>query len=115
MSAQFFVRFKAHIVESKRPAGFPKELVSDMVVQVNSIQELFQATNEQAGKIIAMQAFITQKDQNEPHVEVDPNDQSGTNLDKRILVPLHMISFIETETKRLTNQMPETGVKVELQ
>ena len=100
----YFVRFIAYIDETRRPAGFPQEVYADFTWQVENEQELRYNINEMSKVFVGQHCVITPKDPNEIQISGLPK------FDTRILVPMHMITHISTETKRIIGEMPSAGL-----
>ncbi|MDA4129151.1 MAG: hypothetical protein OK457_00115, partial [Thaumarchaeota archaeon] len=60
-------------------------------------------TNKEAGLFIAQQGVVILKETKKPLTE------DIATLDARLFVPMHMISYIETETTPLTGNVPRNG------
>lgn len=103
----YIVKFIGHIVESKRPYGFPSVIENSMIVRVNTIEELRIHTDAQMRAFIEFQGMSVPKNQNKHIVHAEPGEATEEILDTRIFVPFSSIAYISTETKRLTNPMME--------
>lgn len=94
------VRVVGHIVEALRPDGFPQEVYIDHIVRdftPEQIVDLVNTTIKGVFKDGAMAVSQQPKDE----------DQSGQpSVNKRMIVPLHMISHITADTLRMTEPMP---------
>lgn len=97
----FMVRFIGHIDARKRPENFPKEVVNDIFARVKNDKELRDAINNQAQVFINQQCMIVPKDNNKTE------DRSKISFDNRMLVPLHMITHIDTITSHIVGEIPE--------
>jgi hypothetical protein len=100
----YFVRFCGHIDETRRPAGFPKEVYADFTWQVQDEHELRYNINEMSKVFVGQSCMIVPR---------DPDEIQSAGLpkfDSRILVPLHLITYISTETKRIIGEMPTAGL-----
>ena len=100
--ADYLVSFIGHIIEAFRPEGFPRSVRHDVFIQAEDRAQLNLGINEESGRLFYKQkSFIVPKD---PTKMV--NLQSP-DLDTRLIVPAHMISYIETKTTRLVTEVPK--------
>ncbi len=119
MPVDFMVRFVGHIVESKRPLNFPKEVYSDMLCRVDDDQGLKKAINDMCLVFLTQQCMIV------PKTPGAMEDLKKVKHDSRMVIPLHMVTHIDTITTRLSNLTPmlaengqpelEDGTKVIIQ
>jgi hypothetical protein len=98
---EYMVRFIGHIDENKRPDDFPKEIYSDVFYEVNDLKSLRDSIKQMYQIFAAQQCMLVPKDQN-----VIQNDESRFNYDTLMYVPLHMITRITTDSKRLSGEVP---------
>lgn len=100
MIAQYHVRFTGRIDERKRPENFPKEIYVDAVYQVDSEEMLANEVNKDAIAFIKNQGMI---------IMLDPAQiqDSRVSFDKRLFIPMHMITSIGCVVKKLVSAMPE--------
>jgi hypothetical protein len=96
----YFVRFIGHIDETRRPVGFPTEIYADFTWQVENEQELRYNINEMSKVFVGQHCLIVPRDADEIQVMGLPK------FDSRILVPIHMVTHISTETKKIIGEMP---------
>jgi hypothetical protein len=94
--ADYLMEFEAHIVEDKRPEGFPRSVfVREHYINVDSDQQLKEIYNNR------FKALVTQ-----PGIAVFPEDEpidaSALNFDQRFFVPWHMIAYFHGRVKILT-------------
>ena len=97
----FMIRFVGHIDERKRPENFPQEIYADVYARVQNEQELKTVINEQAKVFMLQNCMVVPKKPGELE------DMNKVILDARWLVPLHMITYITTITKRIMGEIPE--------
>lgn len=105
----YLVRFNAHIIESKRPSGFPAVVYHDMFVRADSDAQLKQATNDQCMLFIRQQGIVVPKD---PNRKVD---EAFLKYDTRLFVPIGMVAYISTETKPMDAPIPDSEDEIHLQ
>lgn len=99
----YLVRFVCHIDLRKRPENFPKEVYSDMYVRTDNDKGLMDAINERS-KVFVMQQFVVC-----PLIPGQIENGQIYEPDKRIMVPMHMITHISTITKRVIGDIPYLG------
>jgi hypothetical protein len=99
----YFVRFIGHLDETRRPAGFPDEVYADFTWQVENEMELRYNINEMSKVFVGQHCMIVPKEASQ--IE----DPARPKFDSRILVPIHMLTHISTETKKIIGDMPTTG------
>lgn len=97
----YMVRFIGHIDERKRPESFPKEVYADMFARVGTEQDLKKAINDYSMLFMTQQCMVVPK---EPG---GLEDMLKPKYDARIMVPIHMITYIETVTKKISGEIPE--------
>lgn len=105
----YLVRFFGHIIEIKRPDGFPQVVWFDKVYRVPNRQVLETEINKEAAVIIMRQrGMIVTKDQNPGHVQVGDD----VSFENRIFVPMEMLAYIGCEIKDITGETPnfEDGI-----
>ncbi len=107
---QFMVRFVGHIIEEKRPSGFPKEVFTDITVNTQSRDGLKESVNDflvllikQCGMVVEKPEAIARRQATGDGLKPDFKD-----LDNKIFVPYHMMSYLETISK-LVSAKVETG------
>ena len=100
----YFVRFIGSIDETRRPAGFPTEVYADFTWQVENEQELRYNINEMSKVFVAQQSMVVPRNPDEVQLTGPPK------FDSRILIPIHMITHISTETKRIIGEIPVAGL-----
>ena len=103
MPVDFMVRFVGHIDERRRPENFPREVYSDLLCRVEDDQGLKKAINDMC------MVFLTQQCMVVPKVPGTMEDAKKLKPDARMVVPLHMITYIDTITKRLSALTPQIG------
>ena len=87
----------------KRPEGFPHEIYVDTFARVEKEVDVVKHINDWSKIFINQQCMIVPKD------GIRWEDLQVLSFDTRILVPLHMITFISTETKRIVGEIPGIG------
>jgi hypothetical protein len=103
------IRFFGHIIEIKRPDGFPRTVWYDKIVRVEKKEELQFEINKEATMIIVKQrGMIVTKDQDPAHIR-QADDMS---FESRIFVPMEMMAYIDCEVKDITGETPnyEDGI-----
>ena len=97
--ADYTISFVGHIVPSFRPHGFPAFVRDDMVCRVESLDGLRKMTNEK---------YISYIRNGGMFVYVNPAqvDDSKYVPDAQMFIPMHMISYINTITKKLASDIP---------
>ena len=96
--AQYLVYLIGHIIEAFRPEGFPRSVRHDFLVEADSHEQLNHGINEETGRLFYKQkSFIVPKDPTKM-INLQKPD-----MDTRLIVPAHMISYIETKTQRLVD------------
>lgn len=101
----YILSFVGHIIEEIRPIDFPTEVRHDFITRVENVEDLFKITNDQCATFIRQSGMIVFKDPN--RVLFLEKSGSEKNLDNRIFVPMHMISYISTETKIMDSPVPD--------
>ncbi len=99
--ADFLVRFIGHIDETRRPDGFPKQIYSDMVCRVNGEAELKDMINGRCQQLIHDQFMIVPKD-----VTAESSIVKKAVRDDRMMVTMHLITHITTQTKQIVGEVP---------
>jgi|SRR5882672_1305432 len=99
--SDYLLEFEAHIVEDKRPEGFPHSVfVRQQYTNIESDEQLKELYNH----------FFTQMVKN-PGITVYPDNQiidtSRVRFDQRIYVPWHMISHFQGDVKLVTPAQAE--------
>ena len=97
----FLIRFCGHIDETRRPEGFPAAVYADVFARVGSDKDLRSIINDQCTVFIKQQCMIVPKDPG------GLENLKYTTFDSRVLVPLHMITHLTTETKKITGEIPD--------
>jgi hypothetical protein len=104
--SDYAVKFIGHIVENKRPDGFPREISSFGTYHAKDNRELAAVINEEVSQILRNGGIF---------VQLDPTeiiDVKKLNAEGRIFVPMHMITYISTIISLMTS-MPkavDTGI-----
>lgn len=96
----YSVRFICHVVPSLKPPEWPESVVHEAVYKVKEFAELRDNVNKQIWVFIKQGGTTFMKDSKRPFGE------DIQTLDCRVFVPLHMISHVETETKKLVTEIP---------
>ena len=100
--AEYMVSLIGHIIEALRPENFPRSVKHDFIVQADSHQQLNLGINEESGRLLYQQkCFIVPRDPTKM-INLQKPD-----MDTRIIIPAHMISYIETKTQRLVTNAPK--------
>lgn len=103
--SQYSISFIGHLVESKRPDGFPKTVSFTVVIEVNGNDALKQALMFWSDYIRKISGMF---------VPIDNSKFVETNTfvpDQEIFIPMHMFAFIETKTRRLAANVPDQNAE----
>lgn len=101
---EYMVRFTGYIDEQKRPLDFPSEIYSDVFFDVQNTTELRDSIKKMYQIFAAQQCMLVPEDQN-----AIQNDESRFNYDSLMYVPMHMLTKITTDSKRLSSEVPTIG------
>ena len=101
--SDYVVRFKSSIVPYMKPAEWPDQIVNEVYIRAKDFQELRDLVNKYLLVFSKQGGTSFMKDTKKPHSE------DIETLDLRVFVPFHMITHIETETKRMVADMPGEG------
>lgn len=101
----YLVKFIGHMREDVRPSGFPYQVENSMIVRADTIGNLIREIEKQAQVFLTIQGMVAQKDDTKPMVIQQQGSETEELLDKRIFIPMSSISYMETVTKRLTNDV----------
>lgn len=104
---KFIVRFVAHLIEEKRPGGFPSKVHTDINVQTDSRDVLKKAINDFLAVMVMQRGMVIDKPQDFSSYEGLKPDYK--DLDSRIFVPYHMFAYIETVTKLVSAKVEPEG------
>jgi hypothetical protein len=100
--SDYVVSFLGHIIESLRPENFPKVVQHDVMVRAENLEGLQAAINSETAELyVKRKCFIVPKD------PTDVEQIGKVKLDSRILIPIHMVSYIETKTTKLAQDVPD--------
>ena len=97
---EHMVRFTAYIDETKRPKDFPKLVYSDLFFNVKSNSELKGYIKSMYQIFMAQQCLLVPKT-----AEVETVEEEF-NYDDHMLVPMHMVTHIHTDTKKIIGEIP---------
>jgi hypothetical protein len=98
---EHMVRFTGYIDEKRRPAGFPKEVYSDIFFDVKTAAELKNAIKSMYTVFVTQQCMLVPKDN-----DAIQEEESNFNYDSLILVPISMLTHIGTTTRVLAGEIP---------
>lgn len=100
----YVVRIIGHVIENRRPEGFPKQVVHTMFLQPDSIKQLNETVNEQVNIFLQVGGMIALKNP----AEMQEMNTMGQvlGLDKFMFVPMTMLSYMETITNVVNIQPP---------
>jgi hypothetical protein len=108
-STDYLVRFLGHVIEIKRPDGFPQVVWFDKIFRVPNRVTLEGEINKEATTIIMRQrGMVVTKNQNPGHVQTGDD----VSFENRIFVPMEMLAYVECEVTDITGETPnfEDGV-----
>jgi hypothetical protein len=103
------IRFFGHVVEIKRPDGFPRLVWFDKLVRVQNKEQLENIINTEAAiMIIRQRGMVVTKNQELGSIQTG-DDASFAN---RMFVPMEMLAYIDCEVKDITGETPnhEDGI-----
>jgi hypothetical protein len=103
------IRFYGHVIEIKRPDGFPRVVWFDKLVRVPNKEALELEINKEAAIIIIKQrGMVITKNQTLGHIQIGDD----TSFENRMFVPMEMLAYIDCEVKDITGETPncEDGV-----
>ena len=98
----FLVQFTGHIRRLYQPTDFPDAVYINTVVHGETRDAINISINRYAGTFIAQQAMIAFR--NPAGIAKDSID-----LEERLIVPLSMISYIETNVFPVSGNIPVVG------
>lgn len=103
--ADYLLEFEAHIVEDKRPEGFPRSVfVRQQYTNIEGDEQLRDLYN----------GLFTQMVKN-PGITIYPDNQiidaSRIRFDQRVFVPWHMISYFQGDAKLITIAPPKVPLE----
>ena len=104
--ADYRVEFIAKIVPSKRTNDLPDEAVHEIFVRAVDFNGLRDAINNEMNLFIQQQGMIVDRTPGELI-----HDGTERLLDRRIFIPVHMISNISTRTVRLVGEIPDENAE----
>jgi hypothetical protein len=96
----YSVKFLVHLIPQTKPEGWDNPVVHDTFVSANSFQNLKEMVNNEIGAFIKQRGVVILK---EPKKPLEDNIET---MDLRLFIPIHMVSYISTSTKRMTTDMP---------
>lgn len=102
----YAVKVIGHIDERKRPEGFPHAVFAIGTYRAESAKHLADQVNSEVMQILQMQGMIISVD------SARTIDTSKVNAEGRVFVPMHMITYLQTEIQAMAPmpQIVETGV-----
>lgn len=106
----YMVRFKAHLIPFLKPECLPNPILHDCFWTCENFEELKNNVNKEAYSFILQNGFITLQESKKPMVE------NAETLDLRCFVPLHMVSHITHEIKKMVTDVPnleDEGIKLQ--
>ena len=95
--ASYTAKFIAHIDERKRPENFPKQVFCIGTYRADNNGQLAEQINSEMTTIIQNQGMMISTD---PEQVVDLTNVL-VNLKNRIFIPIHMITYIQTELQQM--------------
>ncbi len=98
---QYHIQFLGYIDEQRRPDGFPKVVIQELTIETFNESEVQKAIRDTAAAFIRDQVMIV------PRYSDETLDM--VSFDQRMIVPLNMITHIETRTLRLDTPIPAMG------
>jgi len=100
-TTDYMVRFKAHFASITRPEGWPEFLPHDCFWRVKDFATLKTLTDNEYGTFIQRQGVVVIRK------EKKPLGEDIETLDLRIFIPMHMISYIDAETRIIVGGVPD--------
>lgn len=98
---KILVTFIGHINERHRPEGFPKQVESRLWIHDPPDMAYIQnSVNHYAGIMAAQQFMLVEKEEKDIPIVIG-NPAWLQKSDKRYVVPMHMITHIETLTQAI--------------
>jgi hypothetical protein len=102
-SIDYWVRFRGHIIEIKRPDGFPQMVSYDKIFRVQNREQLNQNIMTDAAFIILKQrGMIVLKNQDPAAMQIGDDAE----FENRMFVPMEMIAYFDCEVKLITGETP---------
>jgi hypothetical protein len=100
--SEYLIRLKYHLVPATKPDGWENPMHYDVhLMNVRNFEDIQKMTNETISSILRTGSAIVMKSSAKP-----TENENVELLNSRVFVPLHMVSFIETEIKAVTGQTP---------
>jgi hypothetical protein len=102
----YMARFKVHLKSSTKPEGWPEIVHHDCFWRIKQnpeipvIDALKAYVGNEYGIFIQQQGVVVMKKEDRPL-----GDNTYT-MDLRIFIPMHMIAYIDAETKLVTGEIP---------
>lgn len=97
----YFIQFTGHICERVRPENFPKEVKVNIVMEFESYEKCKEFVQNYAGAFLSTQSMVVMKD---PDAVM-----RGFDFEKRMIVPMHMISYIDCTVKQVVSEIPKVN------
>jgi hypothetical protein len=105
----YLIRYFGHVVEIKRPDGFPRVVWFDKIVRVQNKEQLENIINTEAAiMIIKQRGMVVMK--NQVLGAIQPGDD--TSFANRMFVPMEMLAYMDCEISEITGETPnfEDGI-----
>lgn len=98
--------FTAHLLPQSKPPDWPDTVANETVIETKDFLELKEKVDTVAWTMITQQGIIFMKDSNKPL------GNNAETLARRVFVPFHMISFVETSIKSVVGSINNEGKMV---
>lgn len=108
-SVDYLIRYFGHVIEIKRPDGFPGVVWFDKIVRVQNKEQLENIINTEAAiMIIKQRGMVVMK--NQTIGAIQPGDD--TSFANRMFVPMEMLAYMDCEIIEITGETPnhEDGI-----
>jgi hypothetical protein len=108
-SVDYLIRYFGHVIEIKRPDGFPRVVWFDKIVRVQNKEQLENIINTEAAvMIIKQRGMVVMKNQTIGGIQ--PGDD--TSFANRMFVPMEMLAYMDCEIIEITGETPnyEDGI-----
>jgi len=101
----YSIRFIGHVLETKRPSGWPTTVENSVVLRAEKQDDVFHYLTEIGLKIKRDQSLFCNMD-----FEYD-EEKSDKTFGNGKMIPLHMLSHVSFIVRVLASPMPDENVK----
>jgi hypothetical protein len=88
--AEYFLKITGHLLESKRPENFPKEITNNFVFEIKDLKAFWPNATKELVAIVHQGGMLVKKNST-ALVE----DDGLSEINTRVFVPIHMISHFD--------------------